>query len=139
MRYLAIDFGERRTGLALCDREEILTSPLCVLEGQRDLCQRIARIIEDEGIEALVVGLPLNMDDSEGPQAQRVKRFVGELKKTVSLPIHLQDERLSSYSAAEKLAEAGWTRQKRKSHLDAIAAADILSAFLEQRQKGAQE
>ena len=132
MRYLAIDFGTRRTGLAVCDREEIITSPLCVLEGQQDLCPRIAKIVEQEGIEALVVGLPMNMDDSLGPQAQRVKTFVGQLEKVVNIPIHLQDERLSSFSAQEKIADTGWTRQKKKKHLDAIAAADILSAFLEQ-------
>ena len=134
MRYLAIDFGERRTGLALCDREEIITSPLCVLEGQKDLCQKIVNVIEQEKVEALVVGLPINMDDTQGFQAQRVKRFVGQLEKTVSIPIHLQDERLSSFSAEEKIADAGWTRQKKKKHLDAIASADILAAFLEQKE-----
>jgi putative holliday junction resolvase len=133
MRYLAIDFGQRRTGLALCDREEIITSPLCVLEGQKGLCEKIAHVIGQENIEALVVGLPLNMDDSEGFQAQRVKQFVGQLKKIVSIPIHLQDERLSSFSAEEKIAETGWNRQKKKKHLDAIAAAEILAAFLEQK------
>jgi len=134
MRYLAIDFGERRTGLALCDREEIITSPLCVLVGQKDLCQKIVHVIEQEKIEALVVGLPINMDNTEGFQAQRVKQFVGQLKKMVSIPIYLQDERLSSFSAKEKIADAGWTRQKKKKHLDAIAAADILATFLEQKQ-----
>jgi putative Holliday junction resolvase len=134
MRYLAIDYGKRRTGLALCDREEIITSPLCVLEGQKGLCEKIAHVIEQENIEALVVGLPLNMDDTEGFQVQRVKQFVGQLKRIVSVPFHLQDERLSSFSAEEKIADAGWSRQKKKKHLDAIAAAEILTAFLEQRQ-----
>jgi len=133
LRYLAIDFGLRRTGLAVCDREERVTSPLCVLEGREGLCRRIRELAGQERIDAIVVGLPLNMDGSEGNQARQTRQFVEALKKQVELPIHFQDERLSSFSAQEKLGALDWTYKKKKRYLDAVAAAEILETFLENK------
>lgn len=79
MRYLAIDHGTRRTGLAICDAEEKIASPLCVVDGRKDLVQQITRIVAAEGVGAIVVGLPVNMDDSEGPQAKAAKAFAQNL------------------------------------------------------------
>ena len=79
MRYLAIDYGTKRTGLAVCDAAETIASPLAVLQGQKDLVEEIGRIVASEDIEAIVLGLPLNMDDSEGPQAKMVRAFAKEL------------------------------------------------------------
>jgi len=131
MRYLAIDYGIKRTGLAICDRNETITSPLAVIEGQKGLLKRIEDIIKTEGVGAIVLGLPLNMDDSEGPQAKLVLKFSEQLKADLGIPIFLQDERLSSFGAEEKIAAAELTRKKKKKRLDAIAAAEILQAFLE--------
>ena len=131
MRYLAIDYGIKRTGLAICDRNETITSPLAVIEGQKGLLKRIEDIIKTEGVGAIVLGLPLNMDDSEGPQAKLVLKFSEQLKADLGIPIFLQDERLSSFIAEEKIAAAELTRKKKKKRLDAIAAAEILQAFLE--------
>jgi putative Holliday junction resolvase len=131
MRYLAIDYGTKRTGLAICDSGETIVSPLSVLEGQKDLLKKIADIVKTEGVEAIVLGLPLNMDDSEGPQAKLVLKFADQLKEHLGLPIHFQDERLSSFGAEGKLAPAELTRGKKKKRLDAVAAAQILEAFLE--------
>jgi putative Holliday junction resolvase len=133
MRYLAIDYGDKRTGLAICDPAETIASPLTVIEGQKNLLRKIADVIETENVEAVVLGLPLNMDDSQGFQAKRVLQFAEQLKKYLNIPIHFQDERLSSFGAKEKLAHAEFTRKKKKKRLDAIAAAEILEAFLEQR------
>jgi len=72
MRYLAIDYGEKRTGLAICDAGEMIASPLAVVSGQSDLIPRILDVIKSENVEAIVIGLPLNMDDTEGPQVKRV-------------------------------------------------------------------
>lgn len=130
MRYLAIDYGSKRTGLAICDSAETIVSPLAVVEGQKQLLQKIADIVEAERVEALVLGLPLNMDGSEGAQAKRVLKFADRLKKHFPLPVHLQDERLSSFSAEGKLGWAGFKKGGKR--LDAIAAAEILQAFLEQ-------
>ena len=133
MRYLAVDYGAKRTGLAICDPAETLASPLAVIEGQKDLPKKIAEVVEAENVEAVVLGLPLNMDDSTGPQARLVFQFAEQLEKVLNIPIHFQDERLSTFSAAEKLASADFTMKKKKKRLDAIAAAEILEAFLEQK------
>ncbi|HLB73961.1 MAG TPA: Holliday junction resolvase RuvX [Sedimentisphaerales bacterium] len=130
MRYLAIDYGGKRTGLAICDRAETIVSPLAVIRSA-DVLEKIARIIRDEAVDAVVLGLPMNMDDSEGPQAKIVRAFAAELEASLDIPIHFQDERLSSFAAEEKLLPAELTRKKAKKRLDAIAAAQILEAFLE--------
>jgi putative Holliday junction resolvase len=133
MRYLAIDYGNKRTGLAICDAEERIVSPLTVIHGQKGLLKKIADIVEVEKVEAVVLGLPLNMDDSQCPQAKFVLKFADQLKAHIDIPIHFQDERLSTFGAEEKLAAANFTRDKKKKRLDAVAAAQILEEFLEQR------
>jgi putative Holliday junction resolvase len=133
MRYLAIDYGTKRTGLAICDSAETIASPLAVIQGQKELLKKIAEVIKAEDVEAVVLGLPLNMDDSEGFQTKLVLRFAEQLKEHLNVPIHFQDERLSSFSAEEKMASAELTRGKRRKRLDAVAAAEILEAFLEQK------
>ncbi len=133
MRYLSIDYGTRRTGLAICDPSETFVSPLAVVDSRKGILEKIINIIKTENIGAIVVGLPLNMDDSKGSQAQMSEKFAELLKKEIQLPIYLQDERLSSYAAEEKLAPAQFTRGKKKERLDAIAAAEILEVFLQQK------
>ncbi len=133
MRYLAIDYGTKRTGLAICDRDETIISPLAVMEDRKELLKKIVDLVETENVEAVVLGLPLNMDNSEGFQAKLVFQFAEQLKKLLEIPIHFQDERLSTFCAEEKLAPAEFTRKKKKKRLDAVAAAAILEAFLEQK------
>ena len=133
MRYLAIDYGAKRTGLAICDPDETVASPLTVIEGQKDLLKKIKDVVEAENVEAIVLGLPLNMDDTVGSQAKLVFQFGEQLKKVLDIPVHFQDERLSTFGAGEKLAAAELSRKKKKKHLDAIAAAEILEAFLERK------
>ncbi len=133
MRYLAIDYGTKRTGLAVCDAGETIASPLAVVQGSKDLIERIKRVVASEGIGALIVGLPLNMDGTEGPQAKLVRAFAGRLGGQIPLPVHFQDERLSSFAAEQKLQDIGLTRGKKRQRLDALAAADILQTFLDQK------
>ena len=133
MRYLAIDYGTKHTGLAICDAAETIASPLTVIHGQKNLLKKITDIVEAENVEAIVLGLPLNMNDSQGHQAKLVFKFAEQLRVRLDVPIHFQDERLSTFSAEEKLAAADFTRGKKKKRLDAIAAAEILEAFLEQK------
>jgi putative Holliday junction resolvase len=137
MRYLAIDHGVKRTGLAICDRSETIVSPLFVFDQHNDqlLIKKIIEIIRAENVDAVVIGMPYNMDNSQGKQAAIVTKFAELLKKQIELPIYFQDERLSSYAADEKLAPAEFTIKKRKKRLDAIAAAQILETFLEQKGK----
>lgn len=133
MRYLAIDYGTKRTGLAICDAGETIASPLAVLHGQKELLKKITQIVQAESVDAIVLGLPLNMTGSESSQTKLVLKFAERLKDHISIPVHLQDERLSSFSAEEKLAPADFTRSKRRKRIDAVAAAEILEAFLEQK------
>jgi putative Holliday junction resolvase len=133
MRYLSIDYGLKRTGLAICDPSQTIVSPLAVIDSRKGLIEKIINIIKNENVEAIVVGLPLNMDDSKGSQAQLCEKFAERLKKEVQIPLYLQDERLSSFAAEEKLAPAQYTRGKKKKRLDAIAAAEILENFLQQK------
>ncbi len=133
MRYLAIDYGAKRTGLAICDSAETIASPLAIIQGQKELLKKIAEVVETEHVEAVVLGLPLNMTGSESSQTRLVLKFAERLKQHLHIPVHLQDERLSSFSAEEKLASAKFTKEKMRKRLDAVAAAEILEAFLEQK------
>ena len=133
MKYLAVDYGTKRTGLALCDPSEIIVSPLAGLPTDKDLLQKIVRIVKDEGIEAVVVGLPLNMDGTKSGQSVIVSDFADRLKKLIDVPVLFQDERLTSYAAEGKLAERELTRKKKKKRIDALAAAEILRQFLDSK------
>ncbi len=133
MRYLAIDYGTKRTGLAICDAGENIATPLRTIHGQKQLLERIAELIEAENVEAVVLGLPLNMDGSQSAQTKLAQKFAERLKGHLDVPVHLQDERLSSFGAEQKLAPANFTKGKMRQRLDAVAAAEILNAFLEQK------
>lgn len=136
MRFLAIDYGMRRTGLAVCDAEETMAFPLRVIHGQKNLVEQIEQTVVSEHIDGVVLGLPLNMDGSQGPQAQQVLAFAERLKQRIRVPVYFQDERLSSFEAEEKLQATGLSKAKQRERLDAVAAAGILQAFLDQRKGG---
>lgn len=135
MRYLAIDYGLKRTGLAICDPSEKFVSPLKAVGGQKQLLEKIEEVVNSENVQEIVLGLPLNMDGTEGQQAKKVFEFAEKLKQKTNLPIHFQDERLTSFSAEEKLKPVEMTRGKRDKVIDAVAAAEILQAFLDKKQK----
>jgi putative Holliday junction resolvase len=133
MRYLSIDYGTKRIGLAVCDRTETVVSPLTTLPADGRLAGKIAEIVKSEEIGAIVLGLPLNMDGSEGPQAKRSRGFAEALKRQAGLPVYFQDERLSSFAAEEKMVDIEPSWRKRQGRVDAVAAAEILQAFLDSR------
>ncbi len=135
MRYLAIDHGQKRTGLAVSDASETLVSPHSVIETQSstELLRRITAVIDDERIETVVMGMPFNMDGSEGPRAAQVRQFAELLSRQISIPILFHDERLSSFEAENLMIGMELTRKKKKKRLDAIAAAAILRAFLDEK------
>jgi putative holliday junction resolvase len=130
MRYLAIDYGDKRTGIAVCDATETIVTPLKVLQTDGGLVRQILKIVEDEAAEALVIGLPLNMDGTEGSQAAMVRDFASQMSLKTGLKIYFHDERLTSFEAEDILgpAQMGW--RKRKKILDAVAAAVILKSYL---------
>ena len=135
MRYLAIDLGDKRTGLATGDDETHIATPAGVIEASKPQ-QRLSMIeqaIKLEMPDALVVGLPLNMDGSEGPAATKSRQLADELAARTGLVVHLADERLTSDAADDALRQSGLTRKARKAHQDAQAAAAILNRFFSDR------
>ena len=147
MRYLCIDLGDKRTGLALGDAETRLVSPIGVVEvsiavhaGEALLAALAKAIDEQLGTSPgeLVVGLPINMDDSEGQRARLVRAFAARLASKASRVVHFQDERLTSVAADWSMARSGMTRGEKKQRRDALAAAAILNDFLAGLGKGPQ-
>jgi len=134
MRFLAIDLGDKRTGLAVGDDESRLVSPAGTLEAPLNpgdqLLGRLHKAIDEHGPDALVIGLPLNMDGSEGQRATLVRAFGARVGESVRLPIHYQDERLTSADADWAMARSGLTHKQKKARRDALAAAAILRDFL---------
>jgi len=132
MRYLSIDYGAKRVGLAICDAGEKFVSPLEMIARRDDaqVVARIAAVAADESVQAIVLGLPVNMDGAEGPQAAAVREFGDLLAKSVKLPLHFQNEQLSSFAADQRLIGRELTRGGKRRRQDAIAAAVILEDFL---------
>lgn len=133
MRYLSIDLGGKRTGLAIGSDVLGVATPLSVVEGQDDDARLhgIAEAIDEHAPDALVLGLPLNMDDSEGDAAQNTRRFARLLAERFGLQVHLVDERLSSFEAdASTKGQTGKQRRKAPAQ-DAVAAKLILERFLQ--------
>jgi len=135
MRYLAIDLGDRRTGLAVGDDATGLASPAGVIEKPiepgEELLAAIERAAREYGPDELVMGLPLNMDDTEGPRAKLVRAFASRVEGRTGLVVRFQDERLTSAEADWSMARSGMTRGQKKSRRDALAAAAILRDYLE--------
>jgi len=135
-RFLGIDHGSKRIGLAVSDPGATLASPLTTIAASGDLSDQVEAVLscaEEYDIDAFVVGLPLNMDDTEGNQAKTVRRFGAELQRISGKPVQYFDERLSSNAAEEMLRPAELTRKKHKARLDRVAAFVILQGFLDAR------
>lgn len=138
VRFLCIDLGDKRTGLAVGDDVTMLASAVGVLEvprerdGGRALLDAIAKAVEEHlgPRDELVLGLPLNMDDSEGPRAKMVREFAAKLGERAGRAVHLYDERLSSVQADWAMGRTGMTHKQKKQKRDALAAAAILREFL---------
>ena len=130
--FLALDVGDRTIGVAVSD-ELGWAHPVRTIRRknlQSDL-DELAAIVEERGATRIVVGLPLNMDDTEGPRAAKTRRFVERLRERFSLPIVLWDERLTTWEAERLLREAGTRRDKRKEWVDALAAQLLLQSYLD--------
>ena len=139
MRALGIDYGERRIGLALSDATGLLASPWKQMPNDADVgaaARRLAAEVralqaEDDGLGAVVIGLPRRLDGSSNDQTSRVRKLAALLSSEITSPITLQDERLTSHEADELLAQREHDWRKRKQQVDAMAAALILQDFLD--------
>jgi len=134
---LSIDHGESRIGLAITDDVGILAHPLETIHVKEiDPITRILEIITERRVLTLVIGLPLRMDGSEGTAAIKIRKFSKLLTQQTSVPLHFQDERLTTVSAAEKLHQAGKNAKKQKGITDQAAAVEILNQWLNQSDPG---
>ena len=150
MRFLGLDVGERRIGVAAADSEMRVALPVGVVERSEPAADAaaIARLMEEQKAEALVLGLPISLNGSLGPQAQSVRAFGDQLAARLSLPVEYCDERLSTVEAQRRLAPpAGRGRQNKggrstkgrrapRGRLDAVAASIILQSYLDRRAGG---
>ncbi|MGC9467653.1 MAG: Holliday junction resolvase RuvX [Anaerolineae bacterium] len=130
MRYLALDLGDRHIGVAISDTLGMIARPLEVFDrtSREADFRHIDQLIDDHRVDALVVGLPLNMDGTEGPQADWVKDYTGALAEEVSIPVQLWDERLSTEEAKDIMRAQG--KAPDREWIDAVAAAVILQSYL---------
>ena len=135
MKILAVDLGKARTGLAICDEREMLASPLKVVaeRNQERLVEQVAAEAQENRVKMLVVGLPKNMDGSEGESAQNARAFAQRLEETSGLPVAMRDERGTTVSAHSYLNTTDTRGKKRKAVVDAVAATIILQEFLDYR------
>jgi putative Holliday junction resolvase len=132
MRLAALDVGDARIGIAVCDELELTIRGVGIVRrvgGQRDL-EAVAAMVAPYEPTRLIVGLPLNMDGTVGPQAERVKAFADRLAAHLALPVELWDERLTTFEAQQTLRAAGVSRWRRRQLVDQEAAAIILESYL---------
>lgn len=134
-RLLALDYGARRIGIALCDEMGVAVRPAPAIanKGRRDLVIRIRHLVEQYSIDGLVIGLPLNMDGTAGASAAEARKFMQALEAELKLPLTAVDERLTTVEAAEIWKNMSPRRQKKYRSVDSLAAALILRRFLEER------
>ncbi len=135
MRILAVDLGLVRTGLAICDKQEILATPAGVItEGNPE---KVPSLVASEAkrldAEMIVVGLPKNMDGTKGESAVRAERFAEKVKELTGLPVQLWDERMTTVTAIGYLNDTDVRGKKRKAVVDTVSAVIILQNFLDSR------
>ena len=139
-RILGLDVGEKTIGVALSDETETLAFPGTTIlrhESKKRDMAILRQLIADNAVNAIVVGLPLMLDDSEGVQAQKVRDFVAVLRNSVRISIIFQDERLTTFEAEQMQIAAGVRPENRKKTVDSIAASLILQTYLNEKNQSA--
>lgn len=135
MIIMSVDLGKSRTGIAICDKTEFLAHPLTVIEEKspQRLLHKVAQTVIENNAELVVIGLPKNMDGSEGESAQNARNFGENLKELITVPIEFLDERGTTITAHNYLNTTNTRGKKRKSVVDAVAATIILENYLSKR------
>ena len=142
MKILAVDYGASRTGLAVCDPTEFLTTPITpqiTLKARPKVAAEVCRIAQEQKAELIVVGLPLNMDGTEGERAEKSRKLGKTLQIWSGLPVRMWDERQTTVSAIGYLNETNTRGKKRKQVIDAVAATIILENYLAYRKNQREE
>jgi putative Holliday junction resolvase len=134
---IGLDLGTKTIGVAMSDLGRRIASPLVLIHRQKFTldAEALVKIITERQIAAIVIGLPLNMDGSEGPRAQATRAFVRNLLPKIAIPVAYWDERLSTVAVTRTLLEADTSRKRRAELVDKMAAAFILQGALDRLQK----
>ena len=138
MRYLGLDLGSRTLGVAISDKSGLIARSLTIIRHNEEYCMLIDKIkefVEEEKIEAIVLGYPKNMNNTIGPKGQLSEKFKEMLETNIQLPVYLQDERLTTKEAQNILISNDTSRKKRKKVIDSMAAAIILQSYLDKKGK----
>jgi putative Holliday junction resolvase len=136
LRYLGLDVGTQRIGVAVSDELGLTAQPVLTLDrrgNRRDALRSLARLCRRFGVGGIVVGNPLHLSGEISPRAAKTQAFAGELGELTGLPIFLWDERLTTREAHQILYEAGHERQEHRKVVDQVAATLILQSFLEEK------
>ena len=138
MRYLGLDLGTKTIGLAISDKTGLIASAYKVLHhdnNPKNCLEELSFIVKELNIEALVLGLPKNMNNTLGKRAEETLEFKEFLETNLNIPVYLEDERLTTKSAESLLIKGDTSRKKRKKVIDKVAATIILQSFLDRRRK----
>jgi putative Holliday junction resolvase len=132
-RIMGIDYGERRVGVAVTDELGLTAQALATLAAQplKALLRELAGLVESEGVEKIVVGMPISLAGERGPAAERVEEFVNKLRAAVGVPVESIDERMTTRIAERAMGEAGVRGRRRRQVVDKVAAAVILEGYLQ--------
>ena len=133
MRILAVDPGSKRVGLAISDPTATIATALATVPASpgATLAERVTAAARSHSVERIVVGLPLRLDGSRGPEAAASERIAAELRKISGLPVETVDERLTTAAAERSLIEGGVRREKRRASIDRVAAVILLQGYLD--------
>lgn len=132
MIIMSVDYGDVRTGIAVCDKMQILASPVCVIKerNREKLIEKISELAKTKNVEGFCVGLPQNMDGSYGFRCDECREFGESLREKTNIPVFYQNERLTTVSAHSILNTADVRGKKRKEVVDAVSAVLILEDYL---------
>jgi putative Holliday junction resolvase len=133
VRYLGLDIGKKRIGVAVSDETGIIATPLVVVKAGKSAIDEICALIEEREIEEVVVGMPLNMNGTKSEMAGYVEKFIERLATENSTKITTWDERLSTSAVTKVLIEGGARRDKRKLVVDKLSASYILQGYLDSK------
>lgn len=138
MRYLGLDLGSKTLGIAISDSTGLIASSYQTIHHDEEylkLVEKVASLVETLKIDAIVLGFPKNMNNSIGPKGELSLNFKEMLEKKLSIPIFLQDERLTTKTATDILISGNVSRKKRKKVVDSVAATIILQTYLDKEKK----
>lgn len=133
MRILALDHGDRRIGVAVSDPLEIAAHGLPNIEADGSAVEQIRALVEEKEVEMVVVGLPINMDGSEGPRARKARGFAKRLRRALEVPVEMMDERLTTARAHRALSREGVSMRERGERVDRMAAQEILRRYMNRK------